>query len=103
MQPHLTQHELPATYVIAQRYSSVTFVQTIPGADIESKHSLLVANICIWLKKITKFRKEKSKMESVEVTYSTTESDDTLEVNVGAIECGSAMDQYQEMCATYDE
>jgi hypothetical protein len=33
------------------------YVQTLPGADIDSDHNLLVAKICTRLKKIISFQK----------------------------------------------
>jgi len=33
-------------------------VQTMPGADIDSDHNLLVAKFCTRLKKIIRFQKE---------------------------------------------
>jgi hypothetical protein len=37
--------------------NSVKYVQTLPGADIDSDHNLLVAKICTILKKIVRFHK----------------------------------------------
>jgi hypothetical protein len=34
-------------------------VQTLPGADIDSDHNLLVAQICTRLKKIIRFQKRR--------------------------------------------
>jgi tRNA A22 N-methylase len=34
----------------------VKYVQTLPGADIDSDHNLLVAKICTRLKKIARFQ-----------------------------------------------
>jgi len=34
-------------------------VQTMPGADIDSDHNLLVAKICTRLKKIIRFQKRR--------------------------------------------
>ena len=39
--------------------NSVKDVQTLPGADIDSDHSLLVAKICTRLKKIIRFQKRR--------------------------------------------
>jgi hypothetical protein len=42
---------------------SVKDVQTLPGADIDSDHNLLVAKICTRLKKITRFQKRRPKWD----------------------------------------
>ena len=39
--------------------NSVRAVQTLPGADIDSDLNLLVAKICIKLKKIIRFQKRR--------------------------------------------
>jgi hypothetical protein len=39
--------------------NSVKDVQTLPGADIDSDHNLLVAKICTRLKKIIRFQKRR--------------------------------------------
>jgi hypothetical protein len=49
-------------------------VQTVPGADIDSDHNLMVAKICTRLKKIIQFQNGKTKMESREDVCSMTES-----------------------------
>jgi hypothetical protein len=38
-------------------------VQTLPGADIDSDHNLLVATICTRLKKIIRFHKRKPRWD----------------------------------------
>jgi hypothetical protein len=49
-------------------------VQTMPGADINFDHNLLVAKICTRLKKTNEIPKRRTKMGSGEVISSTTES-----------------------------
>ena len=39
--------------------NSVKYVQTLPGANIDSDHKLLVAKICTRLKKIIRFQKRR--------------------------------------------
>ena len=39
--------------------NSVMNVQTMPGADIDSDHNLLVAKICSRLKKFVRFKKRR--------------------------------------------
>jgi hypothetical protein len=41
----------------------VNEVQTLPGADIDSGHNLLVAKICTRLKKIIRFHKRKPRWD----------------------------------------
>jgi hypothetical protein len=43
--------------------NSVKDVQTMPGADIDSDHNLLVATICTSLKKIIRFHKRKPRWD----------------------------------------
>jgi hypothetical protein len=46
---------------VKHRYrKSVKNVQTLPGADIDSVHNALVANICTKLKKAMRFQKGKT-------------------------------------------
>jgi hypothetical protein len=47
--------------LVKQRFrNSVKDVQTMPGADIDSDHNLLVAKICTRLKKVTRFQKRRT-------------------------------------------
>jgi len=41
--------------------NSVKDVQTLPGADIDCDHNLLVAKMCTRLKKIIRFQKRRAK------------------------------------------
>jgi hypothetical protein len=52
------RHHLYYTPVKQRFRNSVKDVQTLPGADIDSHHSILVANICTRLKKIILFQKQ---------------------------------------------
>jgi hypothetical protein len=50
--------------LVKQRFSnSVKDVQTMPGADIDSDHNLLVATICTRSKKIIRFHKRKPRWD----------------------------------------
>ena len=50
--------------LVKQRFrNSVKDVQTLPGADIDSDHNLLVATICTRLKKIIRFHKLKPRWD----------------------------------------
>ena len=48
-------------YILVKRRfrNSVKDVQTLPGADIDSDHNLLVAKICTRLKEIIRFQKRR--------------------------------------------
>jgi hypothetical protein len=60
--------------LVKQRFrNSVKDVQTMPGADIDSDHNLLVATICTSLKKIM-FPQAETKMGFEEAICSTTGS-----------------------------
>jgi endonuclease/exonuclease/phosphatase family metal-dependent hydrolase len=55
------QHRYQLDYIpVKQQFSnSVKDVQTQPGADIDSDHNLVVAEICARLKRIIRFQKRK--------------------------------------------
>jgi len=52
-------------YILVKRRfrNSVKDVQTLPGADIDSDHNLLVGKICTRLKKIIRFQKRRPKWD----------------------------------------
>jgi len=61
-------------------------VQTLPGADIDSDHSILVAKVRTRLKKIIRFQKSRPRWV-LEKLYAQRQSvQDTLEEKLGAIE-----------------
>ena len=62
---------------------SMKDVQTLPGAGVDCAHTSLVAKICSSLEKLHAQR------QGVQ---------DALEEKLGAIECVSAVEQYQETC-----
>jgi hypothetical protein len=64
-------------------------VSTLPGADIDSDHNLLVAKICTRLKKIIRFQKRISRWD-LEKSYAQRQRvQDTLEEKLCAIGCDS--------------
>jgi hypothetical protein len=78
-------------------------VQTLPGADIDCDHNLLVATICTRLKKIMRFQKRKPRWDLEKLYAERQAVHDSLEEKLGAIkcgsgECGSAVEQYQHVC-----
>ena len=71
--------------------NSVKDVQTLPGADIDSDHNLLVAKVCTRLKKIIRFQKSRPRW-----LYAQRQSvQDTLEEKLGASECESGNAEVQ--------
>jgi endonuclease/exonuclease/phosphatase family metal-dependent hydrolase len=54
-----SRHQLDYILVKHRFRNSVKDVQTLPGADIDSDHNLLVAKICTRLKKIIRFQKRR--------------------------------------------
>jgi len=52
-----SRHQLDYILVKHRFRNSVKDVQTLPGADIDSDHNLLVAKICTRLKKIIRFQR----------------------------------------------
>jgi hypothetical protein len=57
------RHQLDYTLVTHRFRNSKEEVQTLPGADVDSDHKLLVARICIRVKKIIKCQKEKQRWD----------------------------------------
>jgi hypothetical protein len=69
--------------------NSVKDVQTMPEADIDSDHNLLVAKICTRLKKIVRFQKRKPRWDLKKLYAQRQEGYDSLEEKLGAIKCES--------------
>jgi hypothetical protein len=64
-------------------------VHTLPAADIDSDHNLLVARICTRLKKIITFHKRKRRWDLEKLYAQLQELHDSLEEKLGAINCES--------------
>jgi hypothetical protein len=64
-------------------------VQTLPGADIDSDHNLLVAKICTRLKKIISFQRRRPRWDLEKLYAQRQRVQDTLEEKLGAIGCES--------------
>jgi len=62
-------------------------VQTLPGADIDSAHSLMVAKICSRLKKIIRFQKRRTQWCVPKLYAQQQRVQDNLEEKLGANEC----------------
>jgi hypothetical protein len=60
-------------------------VQTLPGADIESDHSLLVATNCTRLNKIIRFHKRKPRWDMEKLYAQRWDVQDSLEEKLDAI------------------
>ena len=67
--------------------NSVKDVQTLPGADIDSDHSLLVAKFRTRMKKIIRFQKSRPKRDLEKLYAQRQRAQDTLEGKLCAIEC----------------
>ena len=68
---------------------SVKDVQTLPGADIDSDHNLLVAKVRAKLKKIIRFQKSRPGWYLEKLYAQRQRVQDTLEEKFGAFECES--------------
>jgi exonuclease III len=58
-----SRHQLDYILVKHRFRNRVKDVQTLPGADIDSDHNLLVAKICTRFKKIIRFQKRRSQWD----------------------------------------
>jgi len=84
-----SRHQLDYILVKHRFRNSVKDAQTLPGADTDSDHSLLVAMICTRLKKIIRFQKRRPQ-RGLEKFYAQRQRvQDTLEGKLGAIGCES--------------
>ena len=70
-------------------------VQTLPGADIDSDHNLLVAKFRTGLKKIIRFRKSRPRWDLEKLYAQRQRVQDTLEGKLCAIECESGNAEVQ--------
>ena len=75
--------------------NSVKDVQTLPGADIDSDHSLLVAKFRTRMKKIIRFQKSRPKRDLEKLYAQRQRAQDTLEGKRCAIECESVNAEVQ--------
>jgi hypothetical protein len=62
-------------------------VQTLPGADIESDHILLVAKVRTGLKKIIRFQKGRPRWDLEKLHAEKPRVQNILEEKLGAIKC----------------
>ena len=75
--------------------NSVKDVKTIPGADTDSDHNLLVAKFCTRLKKIIRFQKSRPRWDLEKLNTYRQRVQDTLEEKFGSIECESGNAEVQ--------
>jgi len=80
-----SRHQLDYVLVKHRFRNSVKDVQTLPGADIDSDHNLLVAKICIRLKKIIRFQKRRPQWDLEKFNTQKQTLQDTLEGKLGVI------------------
>ena len=89
------RHQLEYILVKHRFRNSVKDVQTLPGADIDSDHNLLVTKVRTRLKKIIRFQKSRLRWD-LEKLYAQRQSvRETLEEKLGAIECESGNAEVQ--------
>jgi len=84
-----SRHQLDYIIVKHRFQNSVKDVQTLPGADIDSDHNLLLAKICTRLKKIIRFQKRRPQWDLEKLYAQQKRVQDTLEEKLGAIGCDS--------------
>ena len=75
--------------------NSVKDVQTQPGADIDSDHNLLVAKVCIRLKKIIRFQKSRPRLDLEKLYAERQRVQNILEEKLSSIECESGNAEVQ--------
>ena len=79
-----------------QRFRNcVKDVQTVPGADIDCDHNLLVAKIHTRLKKLIRFQKSRPRWNLEKLYAQRQREQDILEEKLGAIECESGNAEVQ--------
>jgi len=69
--------------------NSVKDVKTLPGADIDSDHNLLVAKLRTRLKKIIRFQKSRPRWDLEKLYAQKQRVQDTIEEKLCSIECES--------------
>ena len=84
-----SRHQLDYILVKHRFRNSVKDVQTLPGADIDSVHNILVAKFRTSLKKIIRFQKNRPKWDFDKLYAQRQRLQETLEEKLSAIECES--------------
>jgi hypothetical protein len=83
------QHQLDYVLVKQRFTKRVKDVQTLPGADIDSDHNLLVAKICTRLNKLIRFQTRKPRWDLDKLYGQRQKVHDSLEEKLDAINCES--------------
>jgi hypothetical protein len=83
------RHQLDYILVKHRFRNSVKDVQTLPGADIDSDHNILVVNFCTRLRKIIRFQKKIPQWDLEKLYAQRQKVRDTLEEKLCAIESDS--------------
>jgi hypothetical protein len=83
------RHQLDYILVKCRFRNSVKNVHTLPGADINSDHNLLVAKVRTRLKKMIIFQKTRPRWDLEKLCAQRQRVQDTLEEKLGEIECES--------------
>jgi len=84
-----SRHQLDYILVKHRFRNSVKDVHTLPGADVDSDHNLLVAKVCTRLKKIIRFQKSRPRWDVEKLHAQRQRVQDSLEEKLGAFECES--------------
>ena len=84
-----SRHQLDYIIVKHRFQNSVKDVQTLPGADIDSDHNLLVAKFCSRLKKIIRFQNRRRRLDMEKLYAQRLRLKYTVEEHLGAIGCES--------------
>jgi len=94
-----SRHQLDCILVKHRFRNSVKVVQTLPGADIDSDHNLLVAKFRTRRKKIIKFQKSRPKWDLEKLYAQRQRVQDKPEEKLCSIECesGNAEVQWNNM------
>ena len=75
--------------------NSVKEVQTLPAADIDSDHNLVIAKICTRLKKIIRFQNKRPHLDFEKLYAQRKIVQDNLVEKLGAIGCDSGTVEVQ--------
>jgi len=84
-----SRHQLEYIPVKHRFRNSVKDVQTLPGADIDSDHNLLVVKFRTTSKKIIRFQNSKPRWDLEKLYDQRQSGQDTIEEELGATECES--------------
>ena len=82
-----SRHQLDYILVEHRSRNGVKDVQTLPGADVDCGHSLLLAKFCTRLKKIIRFQKRKPRWDLDKLCAQRQSVQDTLEEKFVLFEC----------------